>query len=401
MKAARPWSNPFASLRESDDEDGASFDPSPATPSAPAPPAKGESASAGVPIVDLLVSKLDTDTPSIADLSRALEDIFAVRKKQSGQWRLDYENYDGLDPAQYDEKIQVRLQTFSKLEDESLLEYLDEKLRGLESAIHDEFQDLVATVSGSLAATKKPTGYGLLFLLGRALRLFPPLYRKLNLEIEQLAERGPVVAWLIAYLVKDKPEAVAIVDLIRLYHHVMVNADVSCAAVSVALSHVMRDVVREHTKLPSSYYAAVLHLSLCKGNHRSDHVREVIQTLRGKVSISDLGNFPKVLMTRYQRNPRCIAPLMVRCCLKIPKFIDAWVRTHRELPEISRQVLQLVADKLPAEMLEKFPIDELRDPITENQQLALQNKQLVGASSRLLVLIAIATACFVLTTWLT
>jgi hypothetical protein len=128
-------------------------------------------------------------------------------------------------------------------------------------------------------------------------------------------------------------------------------------------------------------------------------VGAVIQMLRGRLTISDAPNYPKVLMTRYHQCPQAVAPLMVKYCRTLPGFVDGWVRTHRDMPELSKQFLRLAASTLPAEQLEKFPIDALRDPMSENQQLALMKKKLQGTSTRFAVLIAVAAAAFGINVW--
>jgi hypothetical protein len=377
--------NPFEVLNESEEEDLGSDDPPP-TPSVPASPPP-------------IAKKLDADTPTLSDLCRRLDDNFHVPKKQLGQWRLDFDTYDTLDPAQYDTKIQTRLQTFSHLETDELLATLDPKLSAFKSELDAEFQGLVARVSRSLAHPKQPNGHSLLFLLGRGLRLFPPLYRKLEIDIEHVAEYGPVVAWLLAYLVNDKPDTVAIQELIRLYGEVMMNTDVSFAPVSVALSHVMRDVVTENTELLASDYFVMLSLSKCARSHRDKHVAAMVKELRRRLSISDTENFPKVLMTKYREHPQSIISQMVRCCLKMQGFVDGWVATHREMPLLSKEFLKLAAPRLPTDMLEMFSIEDLREPTTDNQQLALKRKKLQGTSTRFTVLILVAAAVFGLWFW--
>jgi hypothetical protein len=59
-------------------------------------------------------------------------------------------------------------------------------------------------------------------------------------------------------LSQGKPECIAIRDLIRLYGGIMSNPDLSAAAVSVVLSHVMLDAVRQPMSLAASDYVPVL-----------------------------------------------------------------------------------------------------------------------------------------------
>jgi hypothetical protein len=152
--------------------------------------------------------------------------------------------------------------------------------------------------------------------------------------------------------------------------------------------------------LAASDYVPVLHLSLCGGSHRDNHVRAVTQKLRRKLSNSNPANYPRVLMAAYRKRPQLIAPLMVKYCLKVRGFVAAWVKAHPKMPELSKEFLRLVANQLPVDILEMFPIGALGDLTNENQQLALIKKNLIGTSTRSVVFIVVAAATFGAMAWL-
>jgi hypothetical protein len=377
-RAIRPGENTFSALASSDDDSPPDAGP----PAAPEPDPESES-----PILSRFVRGMKSDQPALAALSAAAHAALRIGSQQQSDWCANFENYDALDPAAYAEKLRERARCFGRLHEPAVLEFVDAQLAALGRP--SDFAARVAETAQLLASEKRRAGHGQLFVLGRALRLFPDLARELAVRDPVVA---PVVCWLLRYAMEGRPHCIPTRALLAIFAEPLVSRDQAFGPASVAAAHLIRMSVGKRVALPASLYVYLFHVSHLTGSNRNAHVAGVVRPLLAaqRIRVMDMENFARVLITRYPNCPRPVAHAFLVSSTKHTKFFKGWLSYHSQKPKNAMVYLDVVGELLPQDLLVQFPIEDLENAESPNRRLAGRRKRLSSASWKFLLLIIVA-----------
>jgi hypothetical protein len=174
---------------------------------------------------------------------------------------------------------------------------------------------------------------------------------------------------------------------------VLIAREEAAAALSVAVCHLIRLSFQAPIRIPATLYVFLFELCRRRETNRDVHVARVLAELarRRQIAISDLVNYPTVLLQRYGKTgPAVVCKLFEVWAPRNRTFFRGWLIAHERLPEDSKMCLRAVGKHLPRDLLEQFPRSDIEEGNDANEQLKLQNEKLFASSGRFLVILIVS-----------
>lgn len=342
---------------------------------------------------DKLVERICSQTfSSISELAEAISEDFEMGAEMTDTYKTGFTNWSS---KEYSENFYRRCECFKEKEHSEFMAVLRERLDVFHTI---ELRPLIDRAITDLAKNEK-TGYGILWLIGVVVSTRPDL-----LTSDLLCYTpDPLVDTVISWIASKATESSSIShldpllshQLLQLFLPEMLNSDQERDAMAVSSAHLVVNAFNNQKiyRVSAEHYAKLLKLvNNTKKTKREKLVIDIINPIMKKLTVVDMKDFARQMMEVFPQAPPFACALFRRntrdkkgnAC-----FVDGWIEAHSSHKKVSMLYLQRVFAKLPETVVNKFPMEDLKEG-GDLASLAAMKLELTNSSFRLLFMVLCA-----------
>jgi hypothetical protein len=236
---------------------------------------------------------------------------------------------------------------------------------------------------------EKGIGHGLLIVLDCILRNFQRERSVLSFSTFSIPDDGPILCWLLYRLVADHP-LISLSYLLKEFGGTLLSQNPRTAAFAVNLSHILKAAAGRKAFLKASEYVMLMKLSQRRETVKDNHIRDVISPLFFRIVVSDMENYPAVLIANFPECPAFVQSIFLNAARRSAKFLKGWVEECRgKRKKWALRYLEVLAGRLPLVILRAFP--KVTEPLLEyeSNQIEMIEKKLERVSDRFVRIVVV------------
>lgn len=392
----KPKKNDFAML-QSDDEDDDFNDDEPENEEAKPIPSNNETGGR-LSYSDLFRKRTSkAQIKNIIDLAQIVEDVLRVKSDERNRYVKYFDSYEKYDIEQYSKIVDQRLNCFSDRDEEDFINQINFQINQIKNI---DLNALLSWTYAGLGKKKRPDNHGGMYLLEKIALLKPQLFSTnvFSLNHEKVQLEGPIICWIIGNTIKHNVKVLSTNDLLSIFIKEFVNSSATdSGAISVYAAHIVADYINlfKDYNVNSTNFLKCCYLVQKSETNRDRHVKDLISPFIQIFNehITDLENLPEVICSAFNGTPAFALVIFAEKAYN-PQFLKGWIKAHEKYKERSNEYLQKVSPNLTSEIIQQFPISDLKNSNNEVAEVALLRSSLNGSSWRFLIIIILILVVF-------